>query len=111
MDTILTKMSAEMAMNDYQPKTTFWMGFSIANQFGIATIKDIYNRAFKKWKNNHVYLTELVMVLNHKIWQWYEKDEAIARVYNDLWEQAGLYAQEKHQFYRKTRIQFYETIV
>lgn len=86
MDTILTKMSAEMAMNDYQPKTTFWMGFSIADQFGIATIKDIYNRAFKEWKNNHVYLTELVMVLNHKIWQWYEKDEAIARVYNDLWE-------------------------
>lgn len=34
------------------------------------------------------------MVLNHKIWQWYEKNEAIARVYNDLWEEADRYAQE-----------------
>ena len=34
------------------------------------------------------------MVLNHKIWQWYETNEAFARVYNSLWEEADLYAQE-----------------
>lgn len=94
METIHITVSPDMIETDYQPKTTFWMDFSIADKFGIAAIKDTYNRAFKEWKTNHVYLTELVMVLNHKIWQWYEKNEAIARVYNDLWEEADLYAQE-----------------
>ena len=70
MKTIHITVSPDMIENGYQPKTTFWMDFSIADKFGIAAIKDTYNRAFKEWKNNHVYLTELVMVLNHKIWQW-----------------------------------------
>lgn len=94
METIHITVSPDMIETDYQPKTTFWMDFSIADKFDIAAIKDTYNRAFKEWKTNHVYLTELVMVLNHKIWQWYEKNEAIARVYNHLWEEADLYAQE-----------------
>lgn len=34
------------------------------------------------------------MVLNWKIWQHYENNESIARVYNELWEEADLYAQE-----------------
>lgn len=91
---IPASVDTAMSMIGYEPKTTFWMDFSIADKFGIAAIKDTYNRAFKEWKTNHVYLTELVMVLNHKIWQWYEKNEAVARVYNDLWEEADLYAQE-----------------
>jgi hypothetical protein len=70
------------------------MDFSIADKFGINAIKDTYKRAFEEWKNNHVYLTELVMVLNHKIWQWYETNEAIASLYNTLWEETDLYAQE-----------------
>lgn len=34
------------------------------------------------------------MVLNWKIWQYYKTNEPIARVYNDLWEQADAYACE-----------------
>lgn len=94
METIHIMVSPEMIMSGYQQKTTFWMDFSIADKFGIAAIKNTYDRGFKEWKTNHVYLTELVMVLNHKIWRWYEKNEAIARVYNDLWEQTDLYAQD-----------------
>lgn len=78
----------------YKPQTTFWDDFSIADAFGINAIKDTYNRAFEEWKTNHIYLTELVMVLNHKIWQWYKVDETIAKVYNELWEKADLYACE-----------------
>ena len=94
MKTIHITVSPDMIENCYQPKTTFWMDFSIADKFGIAAIKDTYNRAFKEWKNNHVYLTELVMVLNHKIWQWYQINETVAQVYNDLWKEADLWAQE-----------------
>jgi hypothetical protein len=78
----------------YTPQTTFWMDFSIADAFGVDAIKDTYNRAFEEWKNNYVYLTELVMVLNWKIAQWNGKNDAIARVYDDLWGKADMYACE-----------------
>ena len=81
-------------MCGYKPQTTFWEDFSIADAFGVDAIKDTYKRAFNEWKGNHIYLTELVMVLNHKIWQWYERNEAIARVYNSLLEETDLYACE-----------------
>lgn len=78
--------------NDYEFKTTFWSDFSIADKFGIEGIKDTFKRAFEEWKNNYIYLTELVLVLNWKLWEHYENgNESIARVYNDLWEQAQSY--------------------
>lgn len=81
-------------MPDYEFKTTFWMDFSIADRYGIPAIKDTYNRAFEEWKDNYIYLTELVLILNWKIWQWYETRESYAEVYNDLWEKTDSYAME-----------------
>ena len=78
--------------NGYVLTTTFWEDFSIADRFGADAIVDTFKRAFKEWKGNHVYLTELVIVLNHKIWQHYEKNDAYAELYNDLWEKADNYA-------------------
>ena len=78
--------------NGYEMKTTFWMDFSIADRFGIPAIKDTYKRAFEEWRDNYEYLTELVIVLNYKIWEWYEKNENTARIYNDMWEEAQNYA-------------------
>lgn len=72
----------------YKPMTTFWMDFSIADKFGVNAIKDTFKRAFEEWKSNIKYLTELVMVLNHKIWYWYEKNDTLAGLYNDLWQEA-----------------------
>lgn len=83
-----------MRLNDYECMTTFWNDFSIADMFGVNAIKDTFDRAFKEWKNNYKYLTELVMVLNHKIWQWYERNEVIAEAYNELWKKADTYACE-----------------
>lgn len=83
-----------MDNSNYEFKTTFWSDFSIADRYGIPAIKDTYNRAFKEWKDNYIYLTELVLVLNWKIWQWYETRESYAEVYNDLWEKADQYAME-----------------
>ena len=40
-------------LTGYQPITTFYMDFSIADKFGINAIKDTYQRAFKEW--NHDY--------------------------------------------------------
>lgn len=71
-------------MTGYKPKTTFWLDFTIADNFGADAVKDTYSRAFNEWKTDHVYLTELVLVLNWKIWQHYEINEPLARIYNDL---------------------------
>ena len=89
-------------------KTTFWNDFTIADAFGLNAIQDTFNRAFEEWKTNTEYLTELVIVLNHKIWEWWDESNALSKwdnstsqyvkfndyskLYNDLWEQADAYA-------------------
>lgn len=81
-------------LNGYQPKTTFWDDFSIAEHFGLEAIKDTYRRAFREWKDDPIYLTELVLVLNHKIWFWYDRDMDYATLYNALWSKADAYASD-----------------
>lgn len=103
----MTTQSSIMQMIGYEPRTTFWLDFSIADNFGTSAVKDTFKRAFSDWKSNHIYLTELVMVLNHKIWQHYERNEPLARVYNALWEQADQWAldnlkDEELEYYVRT---------
>ena len=77
----------------YKPKTTFWQDFSIADRFGEKAIKDTYKRAFEEWKDNYEYLTELVLVLNHKIYEHHGRKElTLARLYNKLWMETDDYA-------------------
>lgn len=84
-----------MNLFDYEYVTTFWQDFSIADAFGKKAIIDTYHRAFEEWKTNHIYLTELVMVLNHKLWQHYEnRNMPIAETYNVLFNEANDYAWE-----------------
>lgn len=72
----------------YEPKTTFWDDFSIADRFGTSAVKDTYKRAFSDWKSNKEYITELVLVLNWKIWYYNDTGNMqLAELYNDLWEQ------------------------
>lgn len=78
----------------YKPKTTFWQDFSIAEWFGENAIRDTYKRAFNEWKSNIEYLTELVLILNWKIWQLAEVNEPIARVYDELWKEADQYCMD-----------------
>ena len=84
----------------YECFTTFFEDFTIAEKFGLNAVKDTFNRAFKEWKSNYKYLTELTMVLNWKIWQYYEKNEKLAELYNSLWEKADTYAGFKGKNWR-----------
>ena len=82
-----------MIMFGYECKTTFWQDFTIADKFGADAIRDTFNRAFEEWQGNTTYLTELVMVLNWKMWEHYEKKhEALSRLYQSLWEKADAWA-------------------
>lgn len=62
----------------------------------VRTLSDsgTFNRAFESWKGNYIYLTELVLVLNHKIWQWFGVDQDKATLYNELWAKADEYASD-----------------
>lgn len=79
----------------YKPQTTFYSDFSIADAFGVNAVKDTFKRAFEEWKSNTVYLTELVMVLNHKCWEHYDKgNDTLSKLYSDLYYKANDYAWE-----------------
>lgn len=84
-----------MNVNGYETITTFYEDFTIADVFGLDAIQDTYNCAFTEWKNDYQYLTELVMVLNWKIWEFYETNKVYAKLYNTLWEEADAWACEK----------------
>lgn len=75
----------------YKPITTFWQDFSIADLFGTSAILDTYKRAFEEWKDDYKYLTELVMVLNWKSWQYEDKPE-LCKLYSDLYYKTDNYA-------------------
>lgn len=82
------------AMTGYKPQTTFYEDFGIAEAFGLDAVKDTYERAMKAWKDNYIYLTELVMALNWKIWEHYETNRKLAELYDTLYREADAYACE-----------------
>lgn len=67
----------------YKPKTTFYMDFSIADQFGESSIKSTYNKCFKEYKNNVEYITELCMVVNWKSWE--HANDKLCKLYCELY--------------------------
>ncbi len=95
------------AMTGYKPITTFYEDFSIADRFGANAILDTYKRAFRYWRNNYKYLTELAMALNWKINEHYGVNDRFANIYNDLWDKTSRWAEEnlkdeELQYYYRT---------
>lgn len=78
-----------MELNGYEVQTTFYGDFTIADYYGVDAVKDTYERAFESWKDNIVYLTELVLVLNHKIWEHHHHNNSgLMIAYDTLWKKA-----------------------
>ena len=74
-------------LTGYEPITTFYTDFSIADKFGVKAIQDTFKRSFNGWKHDYHYISELSMVLNWKIWRWHETNDEYAQLYNRLWLQ------------------------
>ena len=81
-------------MTGYKPVTSLWDMFTIAEKLGEKSLEDFFGKAFEKCKTNYLAMTELVIVTNHKIWEYYKTDEPLARLYNSLWEKCDLWAIE-----------------
>lgn len=88
---ILTNWNIEETCG-YKPLTTFYTDFSIADKFNTNAIQDTYDTIISQWKDNYKYLTELVMVLNWKIWEHYDTNKEYAEKYLKLWENTDSYA-------------------
>lgn len=69
----------------YKTISTFWQDFEIAEHFGASAIIDTAYRAFHSWKDNIEYLTELIMVINHKSWYFVKKNTKYSQLYADLY--------------------------
>lgn len=95
-------------MTGYKPMTTCYMDFSIAEAFGESAVLETYESLMEQMKCDYRWLTEFVMALNWKIWEHYETNERLARLYDSLWEQAqnyacnNLYGDELNYFYSTT---------
>ena len=85
-----------VGMYGYEFKTSFWRDFTIAEICGGETaIRETYNRAMAEWKDDHIYLTELVLVLNWHVWWWYDRgNNTLSMLYEELWNSASEYAME-----------------
>ena len=84
---IFTVTNPYFEMIGYEPKTTFWSDFTIAERFGLSGVKDTYDRSIKSWKEDIVYMTELSMVLNHKGWIYHEANEELSKYYFNLYNE------------------------
>lgn len=117
------------AFSGYKPKTTFWQDFSIADaayKWGenpFTAVKSMYRRAFKEWKHDHEFLTELVMVLNHKIFYHFNAADAaekkgllnlrdyhgaLSHIYDGLWREC--YAWGCEHLSGEEAAYFYDTL-
>ena len=79
-------------LNGYEVQTTYYQDFTIADAYGVDAVKETFDTAFNEQKENTVYLTELVIVLNHKIFEHYHKNNtALMVTYDTLWKTADKY--------------------
>ena len=66
--------------------TTFWTDFDIAEIYGEEAIIDTASRAYEEWKSSIKYITELVMIINHKCWDHYNKGNIeLSKLYGDMY--------------------------
>ena len=79
---------------DWRPTTQAWQCFSIAERISEQEINSTYKRLFDEMKGNFKTMTELVMVLNHKMFQHNDipGHRRLCELYSNLFESADSYA-------------------
>lgn len=95
-------------LTGYKVLTTFYMDFSIGEMFGVDGIKSTYDTCFTEWKDNYQYVTELCLVLNWKMFRWFEVKEDFYQLYQvlytelDQWCIDNLKGEELEYYYQTT---------
>lgn len=78
----------------YKPLTTYYEMFSKAEKGGQEEIKKLFDDLFSLNKQaSYQYLTEFSLVLNWKMWYFYEHDnQETSHYYESLWRKVDKYA-------------------
>ena len=79
---------------DYRSKTDLWTRYSIADNDCVKALRSLFKETFEIAKQDYIYLTELVMVLNHRMWYWYglNPDSPMVAAYTTCYEKAHNWA-------------------
>ena len=72
-------------------KTTLFSDLSIAECFGVSEVADTYKRVMDDWGKSLEFMCEWVIALNQKIWQHYESNPDLGKLYDELWRKADEY--------------------
>lgn len=98
----------------YTPTTTFWTDFTIADKLAKAEpkiIRDIFDVAIDYAKTDYKIFTELVMVLNHKMWIHHElNNKELSYQYQMLWEEAGQIFEKTFKNNKEAQHYYYTTL-
>lgn len=89
-------------LTGYEPKTTFWQDFSIADVFVLNgqesnAVQDTHDRSWPQMQEQILGiegLTEYIMVLNWKIHQHYPHNMELAQLYDRLWKETDAWAMD-----------------
>ena len=73
------------AQTGYKPITNYWDDFTAAERHGEPYITDTYKAKFNECKDDVKKVTELVLVLNWKIWQYAKPFPSLGKIYDKLW--------------------------
>lgn len=68
-----------------RPSTLFWSDFTVAEVLGKKALEDTWTKVGDINKLQPAVLTELIVVLNHKLWQFHDMGRMSSPMY-DLYE-------------------------
>lgn len=98
-------------MTGYKPISTYYTDFGIAEWYGEDAIRDTYDRAIENWSDSIEWMTEIVMVLNWKIWEHYHGgNDKLARFYDELWREAQEEVYKRFDNDKEAMAYYYRTI-
>ena len=99
----------ETMPNGIPYETTFHMDFDIAEHFGMKGVKDTFKRAFKEWKKDIEFVTELGIVMNERCWFWDQHgQEELSKYYAERWYEIEDYVYKAKCFKEEDRNYFFK---
>lgn len=81
MQITIEKPTVFCELTGYTCITTYYEDLSIAENFGISSIKETLQRAAEHAKVDYQMLTELVMMVNWKSWRWADENPKLSQFY------------------------------
>ena len=91
-------------LTGYKPLTSYYFDFSIAEAYGIEAMEETLDNAIKFWKDDYKVLTELVMVLNWKMFEHNKGSEQMLDFYYKNYIMLSNYCENN---FTKKQLQYY----